>query len=182
MGITIRAVNDAPSFAKGVDQNVADNAGPQQVSNWAKSISKGPSNEYTQSLSFDLSYLSVVDADGGSIAPSDLFSVTDLPAIDPTPGHGHLTYTPKSGAKGTAEIRVTLQDDGQTEKLTGTETDPKDFSRDFTIIVQPFPEVMSIPPAPDADNVPTGIYLELGFSQPMNRGSILASRLTITDV
>merc|ERR1712096_372944 len=48
--------------------------------------------------------------------------------------------------------------------------------------VEEFPEVVSVTPAPGASNVPTGIYLELGFSQPMDTGSVLTSRLRITDV
>merc|ERR1711964_792242 len=60
----------------------------------------------------------------------------------------------------------------------GQETD----SQSFSIIVEPFPEVVSITPAPGADNVPTGIYLELGFSQSMHEQSVKDSRLTITDV
>merc|ERR1712000_711235 len=67
--------------------------------------------------------------------------------------------------------------------LGGTSEDPKvDDTNSFTIIVEPFPEVVSVTPAPGADNVPTGIYLELGFSQSMDTASVLASRLTITDV
>merc|ERR1711964_927794 len=88
--------------------------------------------------------------------------------------------------KGTANITVILKDNGQTETVTGTSVtsgaDPKQDTKDFTIIVEPFPEVVSVIPAPGADNVPTGIYLELGFSQSMNPASVLASRLTITDV
>merc|ERR1712096_590297 len=47
---------------------------------------------------------------------------------------------------------------------------------------QPFPEVVSVTPAPGAPNVPTRLYLELGFSQPMNPASVEASTLRITDV
>merc|ERR1712096_73830 len=55
-------------------------------------------------------------------------------------------------------------------------------TKNFTIIVEPFPEVVSVIPAPGADNVPIGIYLELGFSQSMDEQSVKNSRLTITDV
>merc|ERR1711964_627962 len=88
--------------------------------------------------------------------------------------------------KGTANITVILKDNGQTETVTGTSVtsgaDPKQDTKDFTIIVEPFPEVVSVIPAPGADNVPTGIYLELGFSQSMDEQSVKNSRLTITDV
>merc|ERR1712000_28329 len=126
-----------------------------------------------QTLNFILS----TDNDG-------LFS--GLPAVDPATGH--LTYKPAPGSKGMANITVILQDDGETETPTGPVADPKQdpapgaTAKKFTIIVEPFPEVVSVIPAPDANNVPTGIYLELGFSQSMDTGSVLASRLTITDV
>merc|ERR1712000_686038 len=44
------------------------------------------------------------------------------------------------------------------------------------------PEVVSVTPVPDATNVPTDVYLELGFNQPMDPDSVLASTLRITDV
>merc|ERR1711964_752220 len=107
--IKVIAVNDQPSFAKGNDQNVADNAGPQQVLNWATGISAGPANENGQiaNLSFDLR-----DADGTPISGSDLFSAAPVIVIDSP--NGHLTYTPKNGAKGTANITLKLEDHGGT--------------------------------------------------------------------
>src|SRR2546429_93753 len=52
--ITVNAVNDAPSFTKGADQTVNNNAGAQSLTNWASSISAGPSNESSQTLSFQV--------------------------------------------------------------------------------------------------------------------------------
>ena len=43
--VTVDPVNDAPSFTKGPDQTVSENAGGQSVANWATDISIGPSNE-----------------------------------------------------------------------------------------------------------------------------------------
>ena len=40
--ITVNAVNDAPTFTKGGDQTVAEDAGPQSVPGWATGISAGP--------------------------------------------------------------------------------------------------------------------------------------------
>merc|ERR1712000_687936 len=45
-----------------------------------------------------------------------------------------------------------------------------------------YPEVLWVTPTPDATNVPTEIYLELGFSQPMAPASVEASTLRVTDV
>ena len=45
-------VNDAPSFTKGADQTVNEDAGAQSVSGWATAISKGPANESGQAVDF----------------------------------------------------------------------------------------------------------------------------------
>src|SRR5262249_40942557 len=84
LSITVSAVNDAPSFVKGPDQTVSKNSSSQTVNGWATSISKGPSNESSQSLS---SFSIVSNSDTG------LFSAG--PAIDAS---GNLTYTPSTGA------------------------------------------------------------------------------------
>ncbi|MBL0030601.1 MAG: hypothetical protein IPO95_16690 [Rhodanobacteraceae bacterium] len=43
--ITATPVNDAPSFTKGGDQTVLEDAGPQTVNPWATAISAGPADE-----------------------------------------------------------------------------------------------------------------------------------------
>src|SRR5262249_52550220 len=77
VSVTVLPVNDAPSFIKGPDQNVVEDAGTISVSSWATAISVGPANEASQTVSF------VVTTDNDS-----LFSV--LPQISP---NGTLTYT-----------------------------------------------------------------------------------------
>merc|ERR1711964_667272 len=131
--ITVLMVNDAPFFDQGGNQHVADNAGPQQVSNWATNIRPGPTGSeaaydeeggaYGQTLSFVLSYQAITDADDSTITWQDLFVAGGEPTIDSS---GHLTYTPLPGGKGTAVISVVLQDDGETETSAGTTiSDPK---------------------------------------------------------
>ena len=53
--VTVTAVNDAPSFTKGANQTVLEDAGPQSVANWATNLSAGPANESGQALSFIVS-------------------------------------------------------------------------------------------------------------------------------
>ncbi len=53
--LTINAVNDPPSFAKGSNQSDLEDAGSQSVTGWATAISKGPSNESSQTDSFQIS-------------------------------------------------------------------------------------------------------------------------------
>src|SRR6185369_9464144 len=52
--ITVNAVNDAPSFTKGADQAVNNNAGAQTVAGWATAISPGAANESGQTLTFQV--------------------------------------------------------------------------------------------------------------------------------
>merc|ERR1712000_446988 len=58
----------------------------------------------------------------------------------------------------------------------------------FTITVASFPDVVTVTPRPTntdgspTTNVPTEIYLELGFSQPMNTVEVEKSILRLTNV
>ena len=104
--ITVTAVNDAPSFTKGADQTVAEDAGPRTVTGWATSISPGPADEGAQTLAFD------VQADNTA-----LFSVQ--PAIAP---NGTLTYTPAANANGSATVSVRLDDSGTGANASPTQT------------------------------------------------------------
>ena len=114
-GINITAVNDAPSFTKGVNQSVAEDAGPQTVSNWASAMSKGPGDESAQTLTF------VVTTSNDA-----LFST--LPAVSPT---GTLTYTPATNASGVATVTLKITDDGGTAN-GGVDESP---TQQFTITV-----------------------------------------------
>ncbi|HWP55900.1 MAG TPA: Ig-like domain-containing protein, partial [Pyrinomonadaceae bacterium] len=97
--ITVNSVNDVPSFTKGADQTVNNNAGAQTVSNWATAISSGPANESGQTLTFQIT--------GNTNA--SLFSAG--PAISSA---GTLSYTPAANGGGTATITVNLRDNGGT--------------------------------------------------------------------
>ncbi|HQF55965.1 MAG TPA: Ig-like domain-containing protein, partial [Fibrobacteria bacterium] len=96
--ITVTSVNDAPSFTKGADKTVAENAGAQSFAGWATSISAGPADESGQAVSF------TVSNDDNS-----LFSAQ--PAIA---ANGTLTFTPAADANGTATVTVVAHDDGGT--------------------------------------------------------------------
>jgi hypothetical protein len=98
--ITVKPVNDAPSFEEGPDQTVSEDAGPQTVPRWATGISSGPADESGQILSF------LVSNDDDS-----LFARDGQPALD---AGGTLTYTPAPDASGTATVTVRLRDDGGT--------------------------------------------------------------------
>jgi len=94
--ITVSSVNDAPSFIKGPDQVVPEDAGAQSVPGWATAISAGPANESTQNVTF------LVTNNNNA-----LFAVQ--PAVSAI---GTLSYTPGSNARGSATVTVQLADNG----------------------------------------------------------------------
>ena len=96
--LTVTSVNDVPTFTKGPNQNVNEDAGPQTINNWATAISPGP-NESNQLVVFEVTQ---------NTNPA-LFSVA--PALSPS---GTLTYTPAPNAFGGAAISFVLKDDGGT--------------------------------------------------------------------
>jgi len=98
VSVTVSAVNDVPSFTKGANQTVLEDAGAQSVTGWATAISAGPANEATQTVAFQLTNNN-----------NGLFSAQPAVAAD-----GTLTYTPKANANGSATVTVTLHDDGGT--------------------------------------------------------------------
>ena len=113
--ISITPVNDVPTFTKGANQAVNEDAGFQSVSNWATGISAGP-NESSQSLSFMVT---------NNTNPG-LFS--SAPTIS---SFGTLSYVPAFNANGTADITVVLKDNGGTAN-GGVDTSA---SQTFTITV-----------------------------------------------
>ena len=98
VNITVNSVNDVPSFTKGADQTVLEDAGAQTVVGWATNISSGPANESGQAVDF------IVTNNNNS-----LFSAQ--PAVSAT---GDLTYTPAADANGTAIVSVSIHDNGGT--------------------------------------------------------------------
>ena len=51
--ITVSGVNDAPSFTKGADQTVLEDAGAQTVAGWATAIDRAPARA-GQTLTFQI--------------------------------------------------------------------------------------------------------------------------------
>lgn len=99
MTLTINPVNDAPSFTRGTDQTILEDAGQQKVAGWATGMNLGPTNESGQSGTF------VVSSSNTTLFPTP-------PTINAVTGD--LTYTPAANVFGSATITVRLQDDGGT--------------------------------------------------------------------
>jgi HD domain-containing protein/Big-like domain-containing protein len=117
--ITVKAVNDPPSFTPGADQAVPEDAGAQTVAGWARNISAGPRDESRQDVAFVVT--------NGRRA---LFTSGGQPRIAPD---GTLMYTQAANANGSATVTVRAKDDGGTSD-GGEDTSP---ARTFTITVAP---------------------------------------------
>jgi uncharacterized protein (DUF2141 family) len=129
-------VNAAPSFTKGADQTIAEDAAAQSYSGWATSISPGSASESSQQVHF-------------IVTSSNTALFSSQPAIAPD---GTLTFTPKADASGVATITVSLQDDGGTANGGHDTSD----SQTFTITInpvndQPTLDAVSDPAAVDED-------------------------------
>jgi gliding motility-associated-like protein len=114
--ITINSKNDAPSFTKGGNVVINEDAPSQAIMAWASAISAGSPSEASQTLMFTLSN----DA-------HQLFSTQ--PIIDLT---GTLSFTPVPNTSGTATVTVTLKDNGGTANGGVDES-----TQTFTITVNP---------------------------------------------
>jgi CSLREA domain-containing protein len=97
--LTVASANDVPTFTKGADQTVNEDAGAQVLTNWATAISSGAPEESGQLLTFIVT---------GNTNLS-LFSAG--PTISES---GTLSYTPAPDAYGVASITVVLKDNGGT--------------------------------------------------------------------
>lgn len=126
--ITVYEVNDQPTFTKGTDQIILEDAGAQNVIGWAKDIRPGPLNESNQLLTF------YVTPDNSS-----LFAVP--PEIDVT---GKLTYTPKNDVFGSTLVSVFLRDNGGVEN-GGNNTSAM---YQFTIRIESVNDAPSFTPGP----------------------------------
>jgi hypothetical protein len=123
--ITVTAVNDAPSFTKGGNQTVLEDAGAQSVTGWATAFSRGPADEAGQTISFEVT--------GNTNA--GLFS--SGPAVSST---GTLTFTPAANVYGTATITLRARDDGGTAN-GGVDASP---AESFDVTVTPVNDVPSL--------------------------------------
>ncbi|HLL76207.1 MAG TPA: Ig-like domain-containing protein, partial [Pyrinomonadaceae bacterium] len=126
--INVTPVNDEPSFTKGPDQTVSEDAGAQTVPDWATNISAGPPDESGQALTFNV----MVTGTTGTL------SFSAGPAVG---SDGKLTYTPAANTHGTATVSVTLSDNGGVANNGDDDTSP---AQTFTITVSPVADGVSV--------------------------------------
>jgi hypothetical protein len=113
--VTVRAVNDAPSFTAGPDQTVVSLLGAQSVPGWATNIRPGPADESAQAITF------IVTNDNPGLFAAQ-------PAVAPD---GTLTFTPTALAIGSATVTVRAVDNGGSAD-GGSDTSPP---QTFTITI-----------------------------------------------
>ena len=110
--VTVTAVNDQPTFTKGNDLAVNDDAPFQSIPNWASNISPGADNESSQTISF-----------GVTTPNTSLFSIQ--PALS---SNGTLTFQPAPNTSGIATLTVLMFDDGGTANGGQNTSAPQTFT------------------------------------------------------
>jgi Calx-beta domain-containing protein/Big-like domain-containing protein len=162
VNITVNAVNDAPSFTKGANQTVNEDAGAQTVNNWATAISAGPANESSQAISFTVT----------NNTNAGLFSAG--PAVSST---GTLTYTPAADANGSATITIVVQDNGGTAN-GGVDTS---VAQTFTITLNSVNDVPSFTKGADQTaNNNAGAQTVANWATAISAGAANESGQTLT--
>ena len=157
--ITVNSVNDAPSFAKGADETVLEDAGLQTVAGWATAISAGPANESGQTVTF------AVTNDNNS-----LFTALGQPTVAP---NGTLTYTPAPNAYGSATVTVILSDNGGTANGGDDTSD----AQTFTITVKPVNDTPSFTKGVDQTvNEDAGLQTVASWATAISAGPNEASQ------
>ncbi len=160
VSITVNAVNDAPSFTKGADQTVNEDAGAQSVSGWATAISKGPANESGQTVDF------IVTNNNNSLFSSQ-------PTVSAT---GTLTYTSAANANGSATVTVKIHDDGGTAN-GGVDTSA---TQTFTITVNSVNDAPSFTKGADQTvNEDAGAQSVSGWATAISKGPANESGQTV---
>ncbi|NOS68618.1 MAG: hypothetical protein HOP33_01630 [Verrucomicrobia bacterium] len=114
--VIVTAVNDVPSFSLSTNQvTVAEDAGAQTVTNFATSISSGPTNESAQTLTF-------------TVTATNTAFFTTQPSINST---GNLAFRVATNVFGTNYLTVHIADSGGTQN-SGTNVSA---NQSFTIVV-----------------------------------------------
>jgi len=121
--------NHAPSFSKGPDIVILEDAPAQTYDEWATNIKAGPAEESFQNVFFHL-----------AIEQQQLFD--SLPDIM---SNGRLTFRPKENANGKTLVNVFLQDDGGTEYGGQDQSD----THTFFIEIKPVNDPPTFTPGPD---------------------------------
>ncbi len=164
--LAVTSVNDAPSFSGGGDVTVDEDSGAYSQA-WATALDEGATNESGQSLTFD-----VHDDNAG------LF--LQRPSINAA---GVLSFRPAADAAGTAQVTVTLRDDGGTANRGDNTSAPETFTLQVRAINDlPSADIKAIGCAEDASATVTltgsdkeSAMLDFVISGQPSRGTVTGS-------
>ena len=121
--VTVTAVNDAPSFTKGADITVDEDAGVQTFPGWATAFSPGGgADEDGQTPAYEVS---IVNA-----TPNLDFTVA--PSIDNATGD--LSFTAASNANGKATLEVFVRDQGPGDAPNNNQSPAQTFTITVDVI------------------------------------------------
>ncbi len=109
--LTVNPINDPPSFTLATNVVTVAEDTAVTFTNFVASVSKGPTNESSQTLLYTL-----------STANRSFFAKS--PAISAS---GTLSFTPAPNISGTNEVTVSLQDNGGTLLGGGDQSEPQTF-------------------------------------------------------
>lgn len=129
--ITVKPVNDPPSFTPGPDQTVPEDAGAHNIVGWARTVDPGPPNESGQTVSFAVTN-----------GQRTLFIAGGQPRVAE---NGTLSYTPAANATGSTTVTVRARDDGG----TADGGDDTGHARTFTITIAAINDPPSFSAGPD---------------------------------
>ena len=170
--IEITAVNDVPSFTKGVNVTVDETSNLTKVNTitgWAKNISRGGgADEASQTLTFIVV----------SNSNESLFTEAGQPAVA---ADGTLTFTTIKDTPGTASITIKLMDDGGTDPGVDTSA-----TQDFQIIVKALanklPTITAIDDVETDEDTPTdALTFSVSDRETTDPTKLITSVLSIED-
>jgi hypothetical protein len=159
--IRVTAVNDVPSFTRGADQSVGQDAGAKTVEGWASSISAGAPDESGQVLSF------LVSSDNTALFAAQ-------PAVD---ANGRLTFTPAAGATGVANVTIRLRDNGGIVNGGVDTSAAQTFTVTVTVPVKPTMVVSEVL-VPEGDSGITAMMFPVTLSVPTTQ-TVTVSYMTL---
>jgi Cadherin-like/Beta-propeller repeat/Bacterial Ig domain/FG-GAP-like repeat len=159
--ITINPVNDVPTFTKGENITINEDAETQKLEKWVTNISKGATDESGQTLNFEISNNNV-----------QLFEIQPSINID-----GDLIFKPVANKSGSATVKIKLRDDGLGTN-TGIDTSGEE---EFTITVNSVNDVPSFNKGTDITiNEDFGTREIVGWASNLSKGPVDEAEQTLT--
>ncbi|MBI4657808.1 MAG: immunoglobulin domain-containing protein, partial [Verrucomicrobia bacterium] len=164
--LTVQAVNDPPSFLLSTNLvTAAEDAPMQRLTNFVLNISKGPTNEASQILTFT-----------ATPANSNLFAV--LPAITSA---GLLSFQPRTNVNGTTVVTVVLTDNGGTALGGTNRADGQTFTIDVTPQNDP-PMITGLKAVTLPEDKTTNVNFTVGDIDTAVASLLMSARSSNTDL